>query len=134
MKTTGKSKKRIGQDIMELRLALCENQRQFATRFNVTQATVSSWERGKDRPKQETLVEISHLYDQLFKENKKSNVSSFEKIQTPNHPKKLDKDEFSIVAKLFISELFRTNNSIEQYSTEELFMELKRRILKKDDL
>ena len=56
------------------------------------------------------------------------------KIQEPNHPKKLDKDEFSIVAKLFISELFRTNNSIEQYSTEELFMELERRILKKDDL
>lgn len=134
MKTTGKNKKRIGKDIMELRLAIGENQRQFATRFNVTQTTVSCWERGKDRPKQETLVEISHLCDQMFKGNKKSNVSSFEKIQDPNHPKKLDKDEFSIVAKLFISELFRTNNSIEQYSTEELFVELERRILKKDDL
>lgn len=130
MKTTGKNKKRIGKDIMELRLALGEKQRQFATRFNVTQTTVSCWERGKDRPKQETLVEISHLYDQTFKGNKKSNVSSFGKGQTATNHEKIDK--FTLL-KLLGRELLGTN-LLEQYSSNELLEELTRRATKKDDL
>lgn len=130
MKTAGKSKKRIGKDIMELRLALGEKQRQFATRFNVTQTTISSWERGKDRPKPETLVEISHLYDQMFNGNKKSNVSSFEKGQTATNHEKIDK--FTLL-KLLGRELLGTN-LLEQYSSNELLEELTRRTTKKDDL
>nr|DAX25287.1 MAG TPA: putative zinc finger/helix-turn-helix protein, YgiT family [Caudoviricetes sp.] len=47
MNISVKNKKRIGQDIIELRLALGENQKQFATRFNVSQNSVSLWEKGK---------------------------------------------------------------------------------------
>lgn len=58
MNISRKNKKRIGQDIRELRLALGEDQKQFATRFNVSQNAVSIWERGESRPKREKLVEI----------------------------------------------------------------------------
>lgn len=128
-KTAGKSKKRIGKDIMELRLALGETQKQFAARFNVAQATVSSWELGKDRPKPENLVEISHLHDQMFKGNKKSNVSSFEKIQpSTNHERKDKSKKIKLLHELFGTDL------LELYSSNELLEELTRRATKKDDL
>ena len=129
MNISVKNKKRIGQDIIELRLALGENQKQFATRFNVSQNAVSLWEKGEIRPRRDKLLEIKHLYDQTFLENKKSNVPSFDKGQTSTNPDVLDK--LTDLVEILISERLGTNNSIEQYSTEELFMELERRILKK---
>nr|DAX25311.1 MAG TPA: hypothetical protein [Caudoviricetes sp.] len=69
------------------------------------------------------------MYDQTFLENKKSNVPSFDKGQTSTNPDVLDK--LTDLVEILISERLGTNNSIEQYSTEELFMELERRILKK---
>ena len=129
MNISVKNKKRIGQDIIELRLALGENQKQFATRLNVSQNAVSLWEKGESRPRRDKLLEIKHLYDQTFLENKKSNVQSFDKGQTSTNPDVLDK--LTDLVEILISERLGTNNSIEQYSTEELFMELERRILKK---
>lgn len=72
MNISVKNKKRIGQDIIELRLALGENQKQFATRLNVSQNAVSLWEKGESRPRRDKLLEIKHLYDQTFLENKKA--------------------------------------------------------------
>lgn len=131
MNISRKSKKRIGQDIMELRLALGENQKQFATRLNVSQNAVSIWELGKSRPRPEILREISYLWDQMFSENKESDVSILEKEQTEIEPEILNKIRF--FSKLFQREILGIKHSIEQYSTEELLSELKRRTLKNGD-
>ena len=132
MKFTGKNNKLIGNNIKELRFSLGETQREFADRLNVSQGSVTSWETGKCRPKAEHAKVLSQLYKQTLSTNNKSNVSSCDKGQTSTNSDVLDK--LTVLAEILGIERLGTNNSIEQYSTEELLTELERRILKKDDL
>lgn len=112
----------MGQNIRELRLTLGETQKQFATRFNVAKETVGQWERGRCRPSANKMGKMTQLYKQTF-----SDISSFEKLQTPTNSEKIDKSK---ILELLVREL----NPLEQYSSKELLEELTRRATKKDDL
>ena len=117
-----KNKTKMGQNIRELRLTLGETQKQFATRFNVAKETVGQWERGRCRPSANKMGKMTQLYKQTF-----SDISSFEKLQTPTNSEKIDKSK---ILELLVREL----NPLEQYSSKELLEELTRRATKKDDL
>ena len=129
MKFTGKSKKLIGNNIQELRFSLGETQKEFADRLNVSQNAVTMWETGKCRPKAEHAKVLKQLYKQTLSTNNKSNVSSLEKERTYDIPERLDR--VTLFTRILERELLGNHNSIEKYSTEELFRELERRILKK---
>lgn len=67
----------------------------------------------------------------MFSKNKESDVFILEKEQTEIEPEMLNKIKF--FSKLFQREILGIKHSIEQYSTEELLSELKRRTLKNGD-
>lgn len=132
MKFRGRSKRKIGKDIQELRLSLGETQKVFGARINVSQTSVMNWEKGRYLPNYATAKKLSDLYEQTFPENKQSNVSSCDKGQTSTNPDVLDK--LTVLAEILRIERLDTNNSLEQYSSKELLEELTRRASKKDDL
>jgi DNA-binding XRE family transcriptional regulator len=51
-----------GSDIKQARNYLIENQKEFAVRFGVSQATIARWERDKQSPSGSARIILSHFF------------------------------------------------------------------------